>query len=196
MKLCFYLATKNKNKVREIKNIIGNEIEVLLPPDFVEFPEEIGNTLEENAYLKAEYLNKIIKDEYVVGEDSGLFVEKLNGLPGVISARFSGERNDKKNIEKLLKMMKNLKNKEDRKAKFITIACLVGKKEKKFFKGEIEGYITFEPKGSNGFGYDPVFEVPEIGKTFAQISREEKNKISHRAKAFLQLKEYLINKAK
>ncbi|HOK56575.1 MAG TPA: RdgB/HAM1 family non-canonical purine NTP pyrophosphatase [bacterium] len=194
MKLYFYLATKNKNKVREIKNIVENEIEVLLPPDFLGFPEETGNTLEENAYLKAEYLSKVIKDEYVVGEDSGLFVEKLNGLPGVNSARFSGERDDKKNIEKLLKMMEELKNKEDRKAKFITVACLVGKGEKKFFKGEIEGYITFTPRGSNGFGYDPVFEIPETGKTFAELSLEEKNKISHRTKAFLKLKEYLIKK--
>ncbi|MCM8766594.1 MAG: RdgB/HAM1 family non-canonical purine NTP pyrophosphatase [Candidatus Omnitrophica bacterium] len=196
MKLCFYLATKNKNKVIEVKDIIGDEIEVFLPPDFIEFPEEIGNTLEENAYIKALHLSKYIIDEYIVGEDSGLFVEKLNGLPGIISARFSGERNDKKNIEKLLKMMEKFKRKEDRKGKFITIACLLGKGEKRFFKGEIEGIITFQPRGTNGFGYDPVFEIPEIGKTFAELSLEEKNKISHRTKAFLKLKDYLINKHK
>ena len=194
MKLCFYLATKNTNKVKEIKNIIGEEIEILLPPAFIDFPEEKGDTLEENAYLKAEYFSRYIKDNYVVGEDSGLFVDKLNGLPGVISARFSGERDDKKNIEKLLDMMKRYKKKEERKAKFITVVCLIGKGEKKFFKGEIDGYITFEPKGNNGFGYDPVFEIPEIGKTFAELSLEEKNRISHRAKAFLKLKEYLIDK--
>lgn len=196
MRLSFYLATKNKNKVKEIKNIIGKEIEVLLPPEFIEFPDETGDTLEENAYLKAKHLNNYIKNEYIVGEDSGLFVEKLNGLPGVISARFSGKRDDKKNIIKLLDMMKDLKNKEERKAKFITIVCLIGKGEKKFFKGEVEGFITFRPIGFNGFGYDPVFEIPEIGKTFAQIGLEEKNKISHRAKAFLKLKDYLINKHK
>jgi len=193
MKLCFYLATKNKNKVKEIKNIMGEKIEVLLPPDFIEFPEEIGNTLEENAYLKAEYLSRFIKDEYIVGEDSGLFVDKLNGLPGIISARFSGERDDRKNIEKLLDMMKEY-SKEERKAKFVTVACLIGKGEKKFFRGEVDGYITFSPRGLNGFGYDPVFEVPEIGKTFAEMSLEEKNRISHRTKAFLKLREYLINK--
>ncbi len=196
MKLCFYLATKNKNKWKEIKNIIGDEIEVLLPPDFIVFPEEIGKTLKENAFLKAKYLSRFLKDEYIVGEDSGLFVDKLNGLPGVNSARFSGERDDKKNIKKLLEMMGDYKEKEDRKAKFITIACLVGKGEKKFFKGEIDGYITFKPRGKNGFGYDPVFEIPEIGKTFAELSFEEKNKISHRTKAFLKLKEYLIEKLK
>jgi len=196
MKLCFYLATKNKNKFKEIKEIMGKNFEILLPPDFIEFPEEKGNTLEENAYLKAEYLSRFFKDFYIVGEDSGLFVEKLNGLPGVISARFSGERDDKKNIEKLLDMMKGYKNKEERKAKFITVVCLIGKEEKKFFKGEIDGYITFEPKGNNGFGYDPVFEIPEIGKTFAELSSDEKNKISHRTRAFLKLKEYLEEKEK
>ncbi|MGB9677432.1 MAG: RdgB/HAM1 family non-canonical purine NTP pyrophosphatase [Candidatus Ratteibacteria bacterium] len=193
MKLCFYLATKNKNKLIEVKDIIGKEIEVLPPPDFVEFPVETGTSLEENAYLKAEYLSRYIKDEYIVGEDSGLFVEKLNGLPGVISAIFSGERDDTKNIEKLLNKMKNIK-KEERKAKFITIAYLIGKGEKRCFKGEVSGYITFTPRGKNGFGYDPVFEIPEIGKTFAELSLEEKNKISHRTKAFLKLKEYLIEK--
>lgn len=194
MKLCFYLATKNENKVKEIKNIIGDEIEILLPPDFIEFPEEKGKTLYENAYLKAEYLSKYIKDCYIVGEDSGLFVEKLNGLPGVNSARFSGKRDDNENIKKLLEMMKDYKKKEDRRAKFITAVCLIGKGEKKFFKGEVEGYITFSPRGKNGFGYDPIFEIPKIGKTFAQITFEEKNKISHRTKAFLKLKEYLISK--
>jgi len=191
MKLFFYLATKNKNKVKEIKEIMGKNFEILSPPDFIEFPEENGKTLYENAYLKAEYLSKFFKDFYIVSEDSGLFVEKLNGLPGVNSARFSGERDDIKNIKKLLDMMKEYKNKEDRKAKFIAVVCLIGKGEKKFFEGEIEGYITFEPKGNNGFGYDPVFEVPEIGKTFAELTLEEKNKISHRTKAFLKLKEYL-----
>ncbi|MCM8818856.1 MAG: RdgB/HAM1 family non-canonical purine NTP pyrophosphatase [Candidatus Omnitrophica bacterium] len=196
MKLCFYLATKNKNKVKEIKKIIGDKIEVLLPPNSIKFPEETGKTFKENAYLKAKFLSRFIKNDYIVGEDSGLLVEKLNGLPGVNSARFSGERDDIKNIKKLLEMMKNFKNKEDRKAKFITYICLIGKGEKKFFKGEIEGYITFRPRGKNGFGYDPIFEIPEIKKTFAQISLEEKNKISHRAKAFVKLKNYLIKKFK
>ncbi|MCM8785677.1 MAG: RdgB/HAM1 family non-canonical purine NTP pyrophosphatase [Candidatus Omnitrophica bacterium] len=196
MKLCFYLATKNKNKIIEIKNIIGNEIEVLFPSEDIEFPEESGRTLEENAYIKALHFSKYIKDHYVVGEDSGLFIEKLNGLPGINSARFSGERDDRKNIEKLLKMMEEFKEKEDRKGKFITVACLLGKGEKKFFKGEIDGIITFQPRGINGFGYDPVFEIPEIGKTFAELSLEEKNKISHRTRAFLKLKDYLINKHK
>ncbi|MGC8977391.1 MAG: RdgB/HAM1 family non-canonical purine NTP pyrophosphatase [Candidatus Ratteibacteria bacterium] len=194
MKLFFYLATKNKNKLKEIKKIIGEEIDVLLPPDFINFPEEKGMTLKENAYLKAEYLSKFIKDEYIVGEDSGLFVEKLNGLPGVNSAIFSGKRDDNANIKKLLEMMKDFKNKQERKAKFITVACLIGKNEKKFFKGEIEGYITFSPRGKNGFGYDPVFEIPETGKTFAELTLDEKNKISHRAKAFLKLKKYLLEK--
>ncbi len=194
MKLSFYLATKNKNKIKEIQNILKNTgIEVLPPPENIKFPEETGKTFEENAFIKANYLKKFLKDNIsVVGEDSGLVVEKLNGLPGVNSARFSGiHGDDKKNIEKLLKMMENLKNKEDRKAKFITVICLIENKKKKFFKGEVEGYITFEPKGENGFGYDPVFEIPEKGKTFAELSMEEKNEISHRNIAFKKLAEYL-----
>jgi len=194
MKLSFYLATKNKNKIKEIQNILKNTgIEVLPPPENIKFPEETGKTFEENAFIKANYLKKVLRDNIpVVGEDSGLVVEKLNGLPGVNSARFSGiHGDDKKNIEKLLKMMKNIKNKEDRKAKFITVICLIENKGKKFFRGEVEGYITFEPIGENGFGYDPVFEIPEIGKTFAELSMEEKNEISHRNRAFKKLAEYL-----
>jgi len=196
MKLCFYLATKNKNKVKEIRDIIGDNFEILLPPDCIEFPEEKGRTLYENAYFKAEYLSRFFKDFYIVGEDSGLFVEKLNGLPGVNSAIFSGQRDDEKNIKKLLEMMKEYKRKEDRKAKFITVVCLIGKRKKEFFEGEIDGYITFEPIGNNGFGYDPIFEIPDIGKTFGQLSLKEKNKISHRTKAFLKLKEYLEREVK
>jgi len=194
MKLSFYLATKNKNKVKEIQNILKDTgIKVLPCPENVEFPKETGETFEENAFIKANHLKKILGgDVLIAGEDSGLVVEKLNGLPGVNSARFSGiHGDDKKNIEKLLKMMGNLKNKEDRKARFITVICLVGNKKKKFFKGEVKGYITFEPRGENGFGYDPVFEIPEKGKTFAELSMEEKNEISHRNRAFRKLAEYL-----
>jgi len=194
MKLSFYLATKNKNKVKEVQNILKDTgIKVLPCPENVKFPEETGNTFEENAFIKANYLKNFLKDNIpVVGEDSGLVVEKLNGLPGVNSARFSGiHGDDKKNIEKLLKMMENLKNKEDRKAKFVTVVCLIENKKRKFFRGEVEGYITFEPRGENGFGYDPVFEIPEKCKTFAELSIEEKNKISHRNRAFRKLAEYL-----
>lgn len=194
MKLSFYLASKNKNKVREIQKIMGDEIEVLPAPDFIEFPEESGKSFEENALLKAEYLSKFIKDHYIVGEDSGLVVESLGGLPGIYSARFSKKGDDKENIKKLLKMMEKFKEKEERKAKFVAVVCLIGKGEKKFFKGEIEGFITFKPRGKNGFGYDPVFEIPEIGKTFAEIPTEEKNRISHRGIAFRKLKEYLKTK--
>ena len=197
MKLSFYLATKNKNKVKEIQDIFKNTgIEVLPPPENVTFPEETGKTFEENASIKAVHLKTFISDDIpVVGEDSGLVVEKLNGLPGVNSARFSGVHgDDKKNIEKLLKMMENLKRKEERKAKFITVICLIENDKKVFFKGEVEGFITFKPRGKNGFGYDPVFEIPEIGKTFAELSMEEKNKISHRSKAFRKLAQYLLKK--
>ncbi|HOV21376.1 MAG TPA: RdgB/HAM1 family non-canonical purine NTP pyrophosphatase [bacterium] len=198
MKLNFYLATKNRDKIKEIQDILKDTgIEVIKCPEDIMFPEETGNTFEENAFIKANYLKNFLKNNIpVVGEDSGLMVEKLGGLPGVKSARFSSTyRDDRKNIEKLLKMMGNIKNKEDRKGKFITVICLIEDHKRKFFKGEVEGIITFQPRGENGFGYDPVFEIPEIGKTFAQLSVEEKNKISHRSIAFRKLAEYLLKKA-
>lgn len=191
------MATKNKNKVREIQNILKNTgINVMPCPEDIIFPEETGKTFEENAFIKANHLKNLIKDNIpVAGEDSGLVVEKLNGLPGVNSARFSGiHGNDKKNIEKLLKMMRDVKNKDDRKAKFVTVICFIENGENRFFRGEVEGFITFSPRGENGFGYDPVFEIPEVGKTFAELSPEEKNKYSHRSIAFKKLAEYLLNK--
>jgi len=196
VKLNLYLASKNRKKVIEIRKIVkeiaGEKIKILLPPKNIIFPEETGKTFEENAYLKAKYLKGYLKEEIVIGEDSGLIVDKLNGLPGVNSARFAGiHGDDKKNIKKLLEMMRKYKNKEERKAKFITVVCLLLKEEKKFFKGEVEGFITFSPRGKNGFGYDPIFEFPSLSKTFAELSPEEKNKVSHRAIAFRKLSEYL-----
>ncbi|RKY31997.1 MAG: non-canonical purine NTP pyrophosphatase, RdgB/HAM1 family [Candidatus Omnitrophota bacterium] len=192
MRLRVFLATKNENKVREIREIVEDgRIEILPCPENIVLPEEKGNSFEENAYIKASFLSKFLKGEIVVGEDSGLCVEKLKGLPGVYSARFSG-KGDKENIEKLLKLMSPYKKIEERKAKFITVVCLITGREKKFFKGEVEGFITFTPRGIYGFGYDPVFEIMGKGKTFAEMEMEEKNKISHRAIAFKKLERYLV----
>lgn len=196
MKLKIYLATKNKNKLKEIKAILqGAEIAILPCPQKISLPEETGKNFAENAYLKARYLSKFLKGKTVAAEDSGLVVEKLAGLPGIKSARFSGKEIDhKKNIEKLLAMMFPFRKKDSRKAKFITVVCLVKEGRKRFFRGEKKGLITCVPRGNHGFGYDPVFEIPSLGKTFAEMKPEEKNSLSHRSIAFRKLAHYLTKR--
>jgi len=192
----FYLATKNHNKVSEIRSILKDTGILVYPAEEgIIFPEETGNSFEENALRKARYLKKFVGMEPVVGEDSGLIVEKLGNLPGIMSARFAGElANDRKNIEKLLDLLSPYKKMEERKARFIAVVALVDCSEEKIFSGEVNGFITFTPRGTNGFGYDPVFEIPELGKTFAELTMEEKNRISHRAIAFRKLADYMLKR--
>ncbi|HOJ31585.1 MAG TPA: RdgB/HAM1 family non-canonical purine NTP pyrophosphatase [bacterium] len=192
MSFKIFLATKNPAKLREIKEILKKFDCTVLLPDVADFPPETGQTFQENALIKASFVGRMYPQHYVAGEDSGLVVPALNGMPGVLSARFAGpDANDGKNIEKLLQYSKNLKDGE-REAYFICVIALIEPSgNHRFFEGRLYGRIVQEPSGSNGFGYDPIFEIPEYGKTVAQLSVEEKNKISHRAKAFLQLAEYL-----
>jgi XTP/dITP diphosphohydrolase len=196
MKLNFYLATKNKNKVYEAKEILkGTGISVIPSPSDVIFPEETGKTFEENALMKARHLKYTLGDVNVVGEDSGLVVKMINGLPGVLSARFAGDDcNDRKNIKKLLGLLAGFRNIEDRKAEFVTVVALVSSQEEKTFVGSVEGFITFSPRGKNGFGYDPIFEIPGTGKTFAELSITEKNRFSHRAIAFRKFADYMLKR--
>ncbi|QCX33083.1 XTP/dITP diphosphatase [Caloramator sp. E03] len=188
------IASNNRHKVEEIKNILKDyNIEILSLKDAgIELEvEENGKTFEENAYIKAKAVVDLTGIA-AIGDDSGLEVEALNGAPGIYSARFAGEQgNYKKNNEKLLHLMKDVPL-EKRGARFVTvIALLTPEGDKIFARGEIKGIIGFEEKGCNGFGYDPLFIVPELNKTFAQLSSEEKNKISHRARALHDLKEKL-----
>lgn len=196
MKLSFYLATKNANKLREIRQVLKDTGICVMPcPESVVFPEETGKTFEENALMKARHLKDILGDENVAGEDSGLAVAKLDGLPGVLSARFAGKDcDDGKNIKKLLGLLENYENVEDRKAEFVTVAAFVSPQGEVVFSGSVEGFITSGPRGSNGFGYDPVFEIPGTGKTFAELPAAEKNRVSHRSIAFRKLAEYLIKR--
>lgn len=192
MRFRFCLATKNPSKVKEIKDILKEfEFEIFLP-EIGKFPEETGKDFYENALIKASFVSKYYPDLLVVAEDSGLVVPALNGLPGIFSARFAGkDADDGKNIEKLLKYSRHLKN-EERLAYFVCVAVLIEPgKPHRFFEGRLYGRITEVPRGSNGFGYDPIFELPDIKKTLAELSTEEKNRISHRAKAFRQLAQYL-----
>lgn len=181
------LASRNKHKISEWQATLGKYIdgvEILSLDDVGIFEdiEEDGETFEDNAYIKA---SAAAKSGYIsIGEDSGLSVNALGGAPGVYSARYAGEHgNDRENNALLLK---NLSDKTDRSASFVcTIACVLPDEEKvrHFFRGETEGVIIDEYRGEGGFGYDPLFYYEPMGKTFAELSAEEKNAISHRGKA-------------
>ncbi len=188
-------ATTNRGKVREIEKLFTPsliQVKLYFLPDFnimVDCPEA-GETFLENAVAKSLFYGKFVPHLYTVGDDSGLVVEALDGGPGIYSSRYSGpDATDEKNIVKLLEQLKGIEN---RKAKFVTAVCLSRNGQIiKTFTGEVEGIIIDEKRGSGGFGYDPVFFYPPLKKTFAQLSTEEKNRISHRARAFQKLKDFL-----
>ena len=180
MKLVF--ATHNAHKLAEVKQLLPKQIELLSLTDIgcVEDIEETGSTLEENALIKAKY----VLDTYgynCFADDSGLEIDALNGAPGVYSARFAGpERNNSANIEKVWEELSEKKNKN---AQFRTViaVCIDGKEWQ--CEGKVRGYILPEKHGEQGFGYDPIFVPEGYTQTFAELGDEEKNKISHRARA-------------
>ncbi|MCY6355803.1 XTP/dITP diphosphatase [Clostridium sp. ZS2-4] len=187
------VASNNEHKINEIKEILKDfplKIISLKEAGIDVDVEENGNTFMENAHIKASEIYKLADGCMVVADDSGLTVDILNGEPGVYSARYSGEHgNNKKNNEKLLKNLKGIKFK-DRKAKFVCAIELIIDEEKVInVQGEIEGYIVEEERGKDGFGYDPLFYIPELKKTFAEMSSEEKNSISHRGRALKEIQE-------
>lgn len=193
------IATANLNKFKEIKKILGiSSLSIKFLLDFRQRPciVEDGKSFFENAKRKAEITSSFY-DCLAIGEDSGLQVNALKGKPGIFSSRFAGEAaDDKKNITKLLRQLRKVPFKK-RKACFRCCAVLAYKgKTIKKFEGTISGVINFEPKGSSGFGYDPVFFVPTLKKTLAQVPISVKNKISHRYKAISKLKKYLANSLK
>jgi XTP/dITP diphosphohydrolase len=188
MKLVF--ATNNQHKLKELQAILGNHFELLSLKDigcFEEIPEE-QPTLEGNASQKAFYVYE--KFGYsCFADDTGLEIEALNGEPGVFSARYAGETKDPQaNMDKVLA---KLKSTEHRKARFRTVISLVLDGKEKQFDGIVEGEITRERKGDSGFGYDPIFLPAGFEKTFAEMSLDDKNQISHRARAVQKLVEYL-----
>jgi len=187
------LATRNADKVREIKAILeGLCVKIVTFRELSKVPvvEEDGRTLEENAIKKASIWGRET-DKIALADDSGLEVDYLGGEPGVYSSRFAGENvSYADNNAKLLRLLEGVEW-ERRTARFRCIAALVfpeGKRE--LFEGTVDGFITTRPRGEAGFGYDPVFFLPEYGKTFAELGEEIKNKISHRAIAFGKLKRY------
>jgi len=191
MKLVF--ATNNRNKVKEIKALLPDHIEILSLKDIgcTEEILETENTLEGNAKLKADYIYKNYGFN-CFADDTGLEVEALNGDPGVYSARFAGENaSSEDNIKKLLFKLKNIKK---RKAKFKTIIALnIGDKQY-LFEGICRGEILKSEQGNMGFGYDPIFKPAGFEKSFAVMSLEEKGLISHRGKAIIKLVDFLKEK--
>ena len=183
-------ATHNQNKVEEISSLLPDNfvIKSLSDLNFKEEIPETADTLEENALIKVRTIfNKF--QENCFADDTGLEVEALDGGPGVHSARYAGEeKSAENNIEKLLQSLKKCDN---RSAQFRTVIALIFNREEYLFEGVVKGIITREKKGKNGFGYDPVFQPENYALNFAQLNMEEKNKISHRARAFEKLIEFL-----
>lgn len=196
------IASNNENKINEIKHIYRNlefEIKSLKESNIFLDVVEDGDTISQNSFKKAKGIYDYLilngeKDFLVLSDDSGLMVDFLNGRPGVFSSRYSGANaTDEQNNLKLLSELKNV-NYENRCAKFVTVLTLFDEFGSwKQFYGSIKGKILREKRGSNGFGYDPLFFVEEKQKTFAQLSKEEKNLISHRYKALEKLNEYFKN---
>lgn len=184
-------ATNNAHKLEEIRAILGDKVEILSLNDIdchADIPET-ADTLQGNAALKAQY----IYENYGLdcfADDTGLEVEALNGAPGIYSARYAGgEGHDSEaNMKKLLSEMQD---KDNRKARFRTVICLIEDGKEHFFEGIVNGSIIRERKGGAGFGYDPVFMPDGYSETFAEMGNDEKNKISHRARAVQKLCEYL-----
>lgn len=184
------IATRNKGKTAEIREMLKDfSVNIKNLDDFGPIPEieEDGDTFDENAYKKASVTAKILGIP-ALADDSGLLVESLGGAPGVYSARYAGEKaTDKQRGEKLLEEMKG---KTNRKAAFeCVISIAVPSGPALTYEARCEGLITEEPVGQNGFGYDPVFFFPPLKKTFAELTRTEKSRVSHRGKALSELKE-------
>ena len=187
------IATHNENKVLEFKRKLKGKYSIVSLRD-LNFNQDIPeneNTLKKNAIYKSKFVHRHF-DSNVFSDDTGLEIEALNNEPGVKSARYSGEKNNtQKNIELVLSKLKGITN---RKARFKTVISLIFNNENYCFEGIVNGTIIDTPKGDMGFGYDPIFVADNMNKTFAEISLEEKNKISHRAIAVNKLIQFLNRK--
>lgn len=192
MKKTIVFATNNKNKLDEVRSMLRNEFEVIGLRDIGchdDIPET-ADTIEGNAIQKAEYVcNKFKTDCFA--DDTGLEVDALGGAPGVHSARYANENahDSEANIDKLLA---ELADKEDRQAQFRTCICVIIDGKKHLFEGIVRGKITLSRRGTGGFGYDSVFMPDGYDKTFAELGNDEKNKISHRARAVAKLAKFLL----
>ena len=178
-----FIATTNKGKIKDFTNLLPNhQFQTLLDIDIPEI-EETGLTFQENALLKAKTISKLLNIT-VIADDSGLVCKSLNGAPGIYSSRYAGTGKDEDNNNLLLENIKG----QDKEAVFVACICLYFPSgEYHFFEGQVVGKIIDTPIGTNGFGYDPIFYIESLEKTFAQLSINEKNKISHRKMAIQKL---------
>ena len=187
-------ATNNENKVREICEIftpLGFEVVSQSNAGIDVEVEETGNTFEKNALIKARAV-AMVTDDCVIADDSGLCVDALGGRPGVMSARYAGP--DATDADRIEKLLGELKGETDRSAKFMcSSACIYPDGRELVAAGEVKGHILDEPRGENGFGYDPVFFSDELSKTFAEATNEEKNSVSHRGRALAAMYEKIKN---
>ncbi len=189
------MATNNAHKLREIQQILGSEYEVKGLQDIgcTEDIPETSDTLQGNALQKARY----VWEHYGLScfaDDTGLEVEALHGAPGIYTARFgsmNGYGDDHNTNANIQCLMDRLQEQENRKARFRTVIALIQDGREQLFEGIVNGYIVTELRGTDGFGYDPVFEAEDSGLTFAEMGPEEKNRISHRGRATQQLIKYL-----
>ncbi len=191
MKRKLVFATNNAHKLEELRAILGEGIEMLSLKDIgceADIPETAA-TLERNAALKAEYIYRHYGLD-CFADDTGLEVEALGGAPGVYSARYAGGdgHDSEANMRRLLRELEGVEN---RKAQFRTVICLIEGGEERLFEGIVRGSITERKQGTSGFGYDPVFRPEGYDETFAEMGSDEKNRISHRARAVQRLVEYL-----
>lgn len=186
-------ATNNDHKLEEVRAILSNKYDILSLKEIGcdEEIEETGTTLEANALIKARY----VKERYgydCFADDTGLEVEALNGAPGVYSARYAGE--EKSSMSNMKRLLSELEGVENRKARFRTVIAWVDDKGERLHEGEVCGTIVDTLRGSRGFGYDPIFVPEGFDNTFAELSAETKNAISHRGRAVQKLVEWLENK--
>ncbi len=186
-KICF--VTGNKNKLREVQKLLFSYR--LLSLDDLNYTDEIletEDTIEGNALLKADHIFKKFEIN-CFSDDTGLFIDSLNGQPGVKSARFAGDSSNSEDNIRLV--LEKLNGKENRNAVFRTVICLIINGKINYFHGEVKGVITKEKTGDKGFGYDPIFIPEGFKKTFSEFTLEEKNKLSHRAIAVSKLVKFL-----
>jgi XTP/dITP diphosphohydrolase len=195
-KIELVIATRNTGKFREIQAILAPlGLKILSLRDFPEIPDivEDGKTFEENAIKKAAAVARLT-GRVAIADDSGLAVDALQGRPGVFSSRYAGEKGtDEERYQKLLKEMAGIPRGKRRAAFICAMAVASPKGKVEVVEGECRGEIAFSPQGSHGFGYDPVFYLPERGKTMAELEPEVKNRISHRARALENLKKLFPN---
>lgn len=190
-KIKIIIATNNENKVKEIESFLANDQLEYFTLKQIGFNKDIvenGTTYIENAMIKAREIQEFFNGYWVIADDSGLEVPYLNNEPGLFSARYAGDHNDKKNIDKLLNKLHDTKD-SDRIGRFVcAIACIIDDNTSFITEGEVWGTILREPRGEGGFGYDPIMYYPSMNKTFAEMTFSEKNSISHRANALGKLK--------